>query len=140
MLINVRTIYAVHTTLDGSSDITAHRTQFIIYKHCHLNQQIVNHFSHNLIPTIVKYAHSFHSLCALQLGINDDHHNILSRHNSGKSSAAIQIFLQSSRCRLWRCVHHSPSARVAWVHCKRRSMDPITWELRPKWPHYQIHW
>ena len=68
LLINVRTIYAVHFTLDGSSDITSHRTQVIIYKHCHLNQQIVHHFSHNLIPTIVKYAHSFHSWCALQLG------------------------------------------------------------------------
>ena len=74
VLINVRTIYAVHTTLDGSSDITSHRTQVIIYKHCHLNQQIVNHFSHNLIPTIVKYAHSFHSWCALQLGHQHPHH------------------------------------------------------------------
>ena len=54
--------------LDATSIYTHIALNHHLYKHCHLNQQIVNHFSHNLIPTIVKYAHSFHSWCALQLG------------------------------------------------------------------------
>ena len=39
-------------------------------KHCHLNQQIVNQFSDNLIPTPVKHVHSFHLWFAIQSAIS----------------------------------------------------------------------
>ena len=52
--------------LDATSIYTHIVLNHHLYKHCHLNQQIVNHFSHNLIPTPVKHAHSFHLWLAIQ--------------------------------------------------------------------------
>ena len=54
-------IYTLQQTSRCYFHIYIHRTQlsFIIYKHCHLNQQLVIDFSHNLIPTLVKYALRF---------------------------------------------------------------------------------
>ena len=46
--------------LDATSIYTHIALDHHLYKHCYLNQQIVNHFSHNLNPTLVKYDHSFH--------------------------------------------------------------------------------
>lgn len=53
--------------LDAKS--TTHRTH-IIYKHCHLHQQLVIHVSHNLIPTLTKHVHSFQSWSAIKLAVS----------------------------------------------------------------------
>ena len=52
--------------LDATSIYTHIVLNHHLYKHCHLNQQIVNHFSHDLIPTPVKHVHSFHHWLAIQ--------------------------------------------------------------------------
>ena len=88
-----------------------------LYKHCHFNQQIVNHFSHNLIPTPVKYVHLFHLWLAIQSATSTVGINVIMA--TFAVTLIDQPLLSRSSCRLRCCMYHRPSARSAWIHPQR---------------------